>query len=327
MPFGTRLDAAGATFRLWAPAARQVELALGTGPAPQLQAATRQDDGWWEGRVPGAGPGTAYRWRIDGELLVPDPAARSNPEGPHGPSVLVDPTAFEWDAGWTGRPWHDTVLYELHVGSFTREGTFAAAAARLQGLADLGVTAIELMPVASFGGRFGWGYDGVLPFAPHAAYGSPEDLKTLVQEAHRLGLMVFLDVVYNHFGPDGNYLSTYAPEFFSKTKHSPWGAAINFDGPGSRWVREFFIQNALYWVQEYRSTACGWTRCTRSATTARCTCSTNCRGGCARPRPAATSTWCWRTRTTAGATSPTGRCRGATTRSGTTTSTTCCTWR
>jgi len=144
------------------------------------------------------------------------------------------------------------VLYELHVGTFTQEGTFAAATQRLQELADIGITAVELMPVANFAGRFGWGYDGVLPFAPHDAYGTPDDLKRLVQEAHRLGLMVFLDVVYNHFGPEGNYLHAYAPDFFSKTKDSPWGKAINFDGPGSGTVREFFIHNALYWLQEFR---------------------------------------------------------------------------
>ncbi len=252
MPFGARLDDAGATFRLWAPAAQQVELALGEGDAPRLQPAQRQDDGWWELRADAITAGTRYRWRIDAGQLVPDPASRRNPEGPNGTSMLVDAQAFEWDPGWSGRAWQDTVLYELHVGTFTREGTFAAAARRLQSLVDLGVTAVELMPVANFGGRFGWGYDGVLPFAPHHAYGAPEDLKDFVQQAHRLGLMVFLDVVYNHFGPEGNYLSLYAPDFFSKTKSSPWGAAINFDGPGSRWVRDFFIENALFWIQEYR---------------------------------------------------------------------------
>src|SRR4051812_979465 len=254
MPFGARLrEGGGAAFRLWAPAARQVELAIETGSAsPALHPASADDQGWWECVVPEAAAGTLYRWRIDGNVLVPDPASRHNPEGPHGPSALVDPRQFEWDASWTGRPWADTVLYELHVGTFTREGTFAAAAQRLQHLVDTGVTAVELMPVANFAGQFGWGYDGVLPYAPHHAYGTPDDLKRLVQQAHRLGLMVFLDVVYNHFGPDGNYLHAYAPDFSSKTKKSPWGAAINFDGPGSSAVREFFIHNALYWIEEYR---------------------------------------------------------------------------
>jgi 1,4-alpha-glucan branching enzyme/maltooligosyltrehalose trehalohydrolase len=254
MPFGAQLHAGGVRFRLWAPAARRVELALhapGGGDA-HLHPAQSAAEGWWECDVRGAQAGSLYQWRLDGDLLVPDPASRQNPEGPHGASAVVDPLRFEWDGDWQGRPWHETVLYELHVGSFTPEGTFAAAAQRLQGLVDLGITAIELMPVANFGGRFGWGYDGVLPYAPHAAYGTPDDLKALVQQAHRLGLMVFLDVVYNHFGPDGNFLNAYAPEFFSQTKHSPWGPAINFDAPGSRWVREFFIHNALYWLREFR---------------------------------------------------------------------------
>lgn len=253
MPFGARLDAdGGATFRLWAPGARSIELAIGAGAEPALHAAQATGEGWWQCRLKDAQAGTRYRWRVDGGLLVPDPASRSNPQGPHAASSLVDAAQFEWDAGWNGRPWPETVLYELHVGAFTPEGTFAAAAARLPALADAGITAVELMPVGDFPGRFGWGYDGVLPFAPHHAYGSPEDLKRFVQQAHRLGLMVFLDVVYNHFGPQGNYLHAYAPAFFSRTKSSPWGPAINFDGPGSRWVREFFIHNALYWVQEYR---------------------------------------------------------------------------
>ena len=254
MPFGTRLEAGGGvTFRLWAPAAQQAQLAIETGSAaPELHPAEADAQGWWECTVAHATAGTLYRWRIDGKLLVPDPASRQNPEGPHGPSCVVDPKQFAWEVSWTGRPWHEAVLYELHVGTFTAEGTFAAAAGRLQALADTGITAIELMPVASFGGRFGWGYDGVLPYAPHHAYGTPDDLKRLVQQAHRLGLMVFLDVVYNHFGPEGNYLHAYAPEFFSKTHDSPWGKAINFDGPDSRMVRDFFIENAVYWVQEYR---------------------------------------------------------------------------
>ncbi|WP_255428323.1 malto-oligosyltrehalose trehalohydrolase [Ramlibacter cellulosilyticus] len=254
MPFGARLrDGGGVDFRLWAPGARQVELAIETpGGSPELHPAEADAQGMWECMVPHAAAGTLYRWKIDGNLLVPDPASRHNPAGPHGPSAVVDPRQFEWDPAWSGRPWPETVLYELHVGTFTPEGTFAAAAERLQGLVDTGVTAVELMPVANFAGRFGWGYDGVLPYAPHHAYGTPDDLKRLVQRAHRLGLMVFLDVVYNHFGPDGNYLHAYAPPFFSQTKNSPWGAAINFDGPGSGPVREFFIHNAVYWIQEYR---------------------------------------------------------------------------
>jgi maltooligosyltrehalose trehalohydrolase len=254
MPFGARLcEGGGVRFRLWAPAARQAEIVLEQDDAaPAMHAAERDGDGWWECTVPLAAAGSLYRWRIDGAMLVPDPASRHNPDGPHGPSRVVDPGAFPWDEDWRGRPWNETVLYELHVGCFTPEGTFPAAASRLQELVDIGITAVELMPVANFGGRFGWGYDGVLPFAPHDAYGTPEDLKRFVQQAHRLGMMVFLDVVYNHFGPDGNYLHAYAPGFSSTTHDSPWGPALNFDGPDSRLVREFFIHNALYWVQEYR---------------------------------------------------------------------------
>ena len=254
MPFGAHLHPRGVTFRLWAPAARTAELAFDPGAAGKLvpRPAEADTDGWWECEVPEAVAGSRYQWRIDGELLVPDPASRQNPLGPHQPSVVVDPKQFEWDAAWTGRPWRETVLYEMHVGTFTAEGTLQAATGRLQQLADTGITAIELMPLSTFPGEFGWGYDGVLPFAPHPAYGTPDDLKRFIQAAHRLGLMVFLDVVYNHFGPDGNYLQAYAPGFFSKTASSPWGAAINFDGPDSRPVRDFFIHNALYWVQEYR---------------------------------------------------------------------------
>jgi len=246
----------GVDFRLWAPAARQVELAIyPTGFATSdfvPYPATRNSEGWWEAQVADAAAGTPYHWRIDQELLVPDPASRHNPQGVHQPSVVVDPLAFEWDEEWKGRPWHEVVLYELHVGALTPEGTFTAAATRLPELAELGITAIELMPLADFPGRFGWGYDGVLPFAPHAAYGTPDELKAFIQAAHRLGLMVFLDVVYNHFGPEGNYLHRYAPGFFSATRSSPWGAAINFDGPHCRPVREFFIENAVFWTTEYR---------------------------------------------------------------------------
>jgi maltooligosyltrehalose trehalohydrolase len=255
MPFGaTPRVGGGVDFRLWAPAAQNCELALHDGPggAPSLLPAQPDADGWWHCAAETAAAGSRYEWRIDGDLLVPDPASRDNPDGVHQPSRVVDPTRFEWDEGWKGRPWDDVVLYELHVGTFTREGTFAAAAARLEQLAQLGITAIELMPLAAFGGRFGWGYDGVLPFAPHPAYGTPDDLKQLIQQAHRLNLMVFLDVVYNHFGPEGNYLGRYAPDFFSTTHQSPWGAAINFDGPGSPTVREFFIHNALYWIEEFQ---------------------------------------------------------------------------
>ena len=212
---------------------------------------TAVGDGWWE-RVETAPAGTRYRYRINGALEVPDPASRFNPADAHGPSEVVDPAAYEWNDGdWRGRPWEQVVLYELHVGAFSPEGTFAGVEARLDYLTLLGVTAIELMPVAEFPGRRGWGYDGVLPFAPDAAYGRPEDLKRTIAAAHARGLMVFLDVVYNHFGPEGNTLSAYAPQFFTERHPTPWGAAINFDGPDARPVRDFFIHNALYWLEEY----------------------------------------------------------------------------
>lgn len=245
----------GVDFRLWAPGARHVALVLKGGEEEAdrcLEAPAAHD--WYELFVPEAAPGTRYRWRIDGELDVPDPASRSNPAGVHDFSEVIDPLAFEWtqSARWAGRPWSEVVMYEMHVGAFTPEGTYHAAQQRLSALADVGITAIQLMPQASYPGRFGWGYDGVLPFAPQCSHGTPDDLKRFIDAAHGLGLMVLLDVVYNHFGPDGNYLPRYAPAFFSSTHHTAWGAAVNFDGPGSEVVRAFFIHNALYWLEEYR---------------------------------------------------------------------------
>src|SRR5688500_7363735 len=197
--------------------------------------------------------GHAYAFRVKPDApAVPDPASRSNPWDVTRPSAVVDPLAFEWDDdGWRGRPWNEAIVYEMHVGTFTPQGTYLSAIERLDDLVDLGVTAVELMPLADFAGTRNWGYDGVLPFAPDAAYGTPEDLKRLVQAAHARGLMVLLDVVYNHFGPEGNYLSSYAPQFFNAAHQTPWGAAINFDGPSNRTVRDFFVHNALYWIEEY----------------------------------------------------------------------------
>jgi len=253
MPFGVELSAAGARFRLWVPAARQVELDLAAHGSRRSVEMSALADGWFEATVADAPAGTRYAFRIDGGLTVPDPASRFNPDDVHRPSMVVDPLAYEWrDAGWTGRPWEDAVIYELHVGAFTPAGSFVAAIERLGYLADLGVTAVELMPLADFPGRRNWGYDGVLPFAPDASYGTPDELKRLIDAAHSHALMVFLDVVYNHFGPDGNYLHAYAPQFFNPAHHTPWGAAINYDGEQNRTVRNFFIHNALYWLEEYR---------------------------------------------------------------------------
>ena len=253
MPFGAQLLDDGRTrFRLWAPGVKQVTVETAAGPMHSDAAMTALDEGWFEAIVSDAPAGTRYVYRA-GDTRFPDPVSRFNPEDVHGASMVVDPLAFDWrDGGWIGRPWEEAVIYELHIGTFTPEGTFAAVIGRLDYLADLGVTALEIMPVADFPGRRNWGYDGVLPFAPDAAYGTPEDLKRLVEEAHLRGLMVFLDVVYNHFGPEGNYLHAYAPQFFNARHHTPWGAAINFDAEGSRTVRAFFVQNALYWIGEYR---------------------------------------------------------------------------
>lgn len=256
MRFGAHLLLGGGVeFTLWAPRARHVDLwCAGGAPDDDLVCwpAAPQAGGWWHANVADATAQTRYQWQIDGSLRVPDPAAREAPNGPHGLCRVTDPARYTWHrAAWKGRPWQELVFYELHVGTFTPAGTYAAAAAELPRLATLGFTAIELMPLATFAGQWGWGYDGVLPFAPHPAYGTPNDLKHFVDAAHALGLCVFLDVVYNHFGPDGNYLHAYAPGFFSATNDSPWGAAINFDGEGCGPVRDFFVHNALYWIEEF----------------------------------------------------------------------------
>ncbi len=252
MPFGAELTGDGnARFSLWAPSARKVELCIEREDSEERIVLAGQQDGWHSSIQP-AGAGTRYRYRINDEIYVPDPASRFQPEDVHGPSELIDPAGFTWgDHDWHGRPWEETVLYELHVGSFTRGGSYAGVQERLEHLHQLGVTAIELMPLADFPGRRNWGYDGTLLFAPDSQYGRPETLKALIDAAHRMGLMVFVDVVYNHFGPDGNYLSLYCDSFFTDRHHTPWGAAINFDGVGSRTVRDFYIHNALYWLEEY----------------------------------------------------------------------------
>jgi maltooligosyltrehalose trehalohydrolase len=248
LPFGAEVRKNGRVrFALWAPAADSVDLMLGGEALPM----ERGEDGLYELST-SAEPAARYKYRIDGDMEVPDPASRWQPEGPHGPSVVVDPTAHQWrDEGWRGRPWEETVLYELHVGTFSPEGTYGGVEARLDHLASLGVTAIELLPISDFPGGRNWGYDGVLPYAPAHPYGTPEELKRLVEAAHGRGLQVFLDVVYNHFGPEGNYLSLLAPQFFTERHTTPWGAAINYDGEGSRPVREYAIGNALYWIEEY----------------------------------------------------------------------------
>jgi maltooligosyltrehalose trehalohydrolase len=254
MPFGAQVLADGRVrFRLWAPAVRQVGLCLESADGERIEPMVPQGSGWHELTTSRAAAGTRYRFDVGKDRRVPDPASRWQPDDVHGASEVVDPSAYRWrTADWQGRPWEEAVIYELHVGAFSAEGTFRGAIPRLDDLAALGVTAIELMPVADFPGARNWGYDGVLPFAPDSRYGRPEDLKALVDAAHARDMMVLLDVVYNHFGPEGNYLHLYAPDFFTDRHRTPWGAAIDFDGPNARPVRDFFRHNALYWIEEYR---------------------------------------------------------------------------
>ena len=250
MPFGAEVTDDGVVFRLWAPSQeRGAVIVDGVEHALEPRA-----HGWFERTVAGARAGSSYAFAFPGiDQRFPDPASRFQPGGVHAPSAVVDPRAYAWrETAWRGRPWHEIVLYELHVGTFTEAGTYAGAAERLEDLARLGVTAIELMPLAQPAGERNWGYDGVLPFAPQHAYGTPSELKRFIDAAHAHRLSVFLDVVYNHFGPEGNYLHTFAGPFFTERHHTPWGAAINVDGEGSETVRELFVQNALYWLREYR---------------------------------------------------------------------------
>jgi len=242
--FGPRLNSTGASFRLWAPAAKRVDVLLET-PHPLR----RGDDGWFSAGIAGVTAGARYKFRIDDEIDVPDPASAFQPDDVSGPSEVIDHSAYAWRATeWRGRPWPETVVIESHVGTFTREGTYRAMIDRLDHLVATGITALELMPLADFPGRHNWGYDGVLWYAPDSAYGRPDDLKALIDEAHLRGLMVFLDVVYNHFGPDGNYLGRYAPSFFTDIQ-TPWGSAIDYR---VRQVRDFAVENALYWLRDYR---------------------------------------------------------------------------
>jgi maltooligosyltrehalose trehalohydrolase len=236
-------------FCVWAPLAQKVEVHL-LGPRERLVPLARQTRGYHQGIVEGVEPGTLYFYRLDEARERPDPASRFQPQDVHGPSQVVNP-AFVWEEGyWCGLPLRDYLLYELHVGTFTATGTFEAVIPYLQELHALGVTAIELMPVAQFPGSRNWGYDGVYPFAVQNSYGGPQGLKRLVNACHQQGLAVVLDVVYNHLGPEGNYLRDYGPYFTDRYK-TPWGAALNFDGPHSDEVRRFFIDNALYWVAEF----------------------------------------------------------------------------
>jgi len=249
MKFGAEILDVGVHFRLWAPKTSEVSVVLNEGiPIPMISTG----QGWHELVSAEAQAGTLYKFRLEqGRSEVPDPASRYQPSDVHGPSEVIDPDQYVWrDSDWRGRQWEECVIYEIHVGTFTPAGTFLGAIEHLDWLVSLGITAIEIMPVADFPGKRNWGYDGVLLFAPDSSYGRPEDFKALIDAAHARGIMVFLDVVYNHFGPDGNYLPSYSPVFNERHK-TPWGAAVNYDAEGSDVIREFIIQNAVYWINEF----------------------------------------------------------------------------
>jgi maltooligosyltrehalose trehalohydrolase len=254
LPIGAEVVTGGVHFRVWAPKRRTVGVVLEGGPGARDEVnLTAEGSGYFSGLARGAAAGTRYRYRLDADsILYPDPCSRFQPEGPHGPSQVIDPGAFPWtDASWRGCGTEGQIIYEMHFGTFTPEGTYAAAARELPALADLGVTVLEVMPVADFPGRFGWGYDGVNMFAPTRLYGTPDDFRKFVDEAHRHGLSVILDVVYNHLGPDGNFLKAYFDGYFTPRYKNEWGEALNFDGPDAAPVREYFIGNAGYWIDEF----------------------------------------------------------------------------
>ncbi|HEY3698125.1 MAG TPA: alpha-amylase family glycosyl hydrolase, partial [Spongiibacteraceae bacterium] len=247
---GAQLNENGAQFRLWAPAARAVTLVL-ENPMQRI-AMQPEDEGFFRATVADIAAGTLYRYQLDGSDLFPDPCSRYQPLGPHGPSQLIDRDAWRWhDADWHGIDIEGQIIYEMHIGTFTAAGTFDAAQAHFAHLLELGVTVLEIMPIAEFPGRFNWGYDGVNFYAPYHGYGDYDALKRFVDAAHQYGLAVILDVVYNHLGPDGNYLGKYSPCYFTDRYCNEWGAAINYDGEHCEPVREFHIANACYWIDEF----------------------------------------------------------------------------
>ena len=258
LSIGAEVQPEGVHFRVWAPKAKKVNVVLENQPSQAdhktLEFSLKPEEkGYFSGLIEEAKEGDLYRFRLNGDdSLYPDPTSRFQPQGPHGPSQVVDPSKFQWDDGhWKGVTLEGRVLYEMHIGTFTQQGTWSSAARELLELADLGVTIIEMMPVNEFPGHFGWGYDGVNLFAPTNLYGAPDDLRNFIAHAHALGIAVILDVVYNHFGPDGNYLRQFSDHYFTHEHVTEWGDAINFDGPDSEEVREFFIANAGYWIDEY----------------------------------------------------------------------------
>jgi maltooligosyltrehalose trehalohydrolase len=253
LPVGAEVQPDHAThFRVWAPRPRHIELVIERRVRPPLGVQLESEgDGYFSALVPGVGAGDRYRYRLDDRLFA-DPASRFQPDGPCGPSQIVDPTTYQWhDQAWRGATIRGQILYELHVGTFTQEGTWRAAMGRLTDLADCGVTAVEIMPVADFAGRFGWGYDGVFPYAPYRGYGSPDDFRAFVDHAHGVGLAVILDVVYNHFGPSGSVFREYSETYFTSAHDTDWGEALNVDGRESAPLREFFTANAAYWIREF----------------------------------------------------------------------------
>src|SRR5688572_13625787 len=251
-PVGAEAQPSGGThFRVWAPAPRNVELVIKRGERPCPVALERETDGYYSAFVGNAGPGDRYQYRIDGQLLA-DPASRFQPEGPFGPSQVIDPRHYRWTAPAPQElAITNQIVYELHVGTFTAGGTWTTAIEQLPALVETGITMIEVMPVAEFPGHFGWGYDGVLPFAPTRLYGTPDEFRSFVDAAHALGLAVILDVVYNHLGPDGSVFSRFSPDYFARHHANEWGEALNFDGPSSGPVRKYFSSNAGYWIEEF----------------------------------------------------------------------------
>lgn len=253
LPIGAELQPGGAHFRVWAPASRTaaVELVRADGSPARVVPLSAEAGGYFSGAVDDARAGDRYKFKLE-RGSFPDPASRFQPDGPHGPSQLVDLAQFRWtDAAWRGRPARELVVYELHLGTFTSAGTWTGAAERLPALAELGITMIEVMPVADFPGKFGWGYDGVNLFAPMRLYGGPDEVRAFVDRAHALGVAVILDVVYNHLGPDGNYLREFSPDYFHASRANEWGDALNFDEANCGPVREFFVSNARYWIEEF----------------------------------------------------------------------------
>ena len=251
IPLGAEAAPGGVHFRVWAPARQTVDVVLESSPASIIPL-EREPTGHFSGLAADARAGSRYKLRLDGREAFPDPASRFQPEGPHSASEVIDPDEFRWtDQSWPGVRLAGQVIYEMHIGTFTREGTWAAAVKQLPALAETGITVLEVMPVAEFPGKFGWGYDGVDLFAPTHLYGRPDDFRQFVDTAHALGMGVILDVVYNHLGPDGNYLSEFSPLYFSRTITTDWGPAINYDSQGSEGAREFYIANASYWIDEF----------------------------------------------------------------------------